>query len=72
MLQIYPFWRKQEGPKPVCPGGDQMGELVMFWLSSTYSVMADKSSPQLTVKFTLKSDVVRDSRMKATIINGLY
>lgn len=52
MSQIYTLWTKQEGPPNqsfVRGGGDEMGEILMFWLSTTCSVMADKRSPQLTV-----------------------
>lgn len=52
-------------------GGNQIGEIAMFWLSTTYSAMADKRSPQLTVDLPW-NDVVSDSLMKAPIINGLW
>lgn len=57
--------------KVLSGGGNQIGEIAMFWLSTTCSAMADKRCPQLTVDLPW-NDVVSESLMKALIINGLW
>lgn len=65
MSQIYTFWKKQE--VPVTNGsfielkdlsrGHKMREMVMFWLSTTYSMMADKGTEEPTAYSSLYPEI---------------
>lgn len=65
MSQIYTFWKKQEVPLTngsfielkVLSRGHKMGEMVMFWLSTAYSMMADKRTEGPTAYSSLYPEI---------------